>query len=236
MKQIAIAVVLSVGLLAAGCQNKVEQCNSLIDVINTGAEALEKAGPTDVDNPDQAADQINSGIRTIDSTVPQLEQLELKDDELKGYADEYKTMMTDTKTHFSKLAGILRTIDAFEKKVAAAREEMEQAQENLSEACSDPDNGDACQELGQVASKMPRDPSESEKVAKWTSQMNEVEIGNADIEAARDELVAAMGSISSAATKGAEHEQEMNRIAEKIDETTSREGPLIDSMNTYCQS
>jgi uncharacterized membrane protein YjjP (DUF1212 family) len=78
-------------LAVSGCENRVGQCNKLIEVINTEGNKLKVS--SDAAGLKKMADD-------LDAAAKKLEAVDITIDKLKGYRDEYKNFMVD----FSKAA------------------------------------------------------------------------------------------------------------------------------------
>lgn len=89
-----IASLVALGLLMASCsENKVSQCNRLIEIANqavSGVEAVsETRQPDDVESMNRIAD-------IADTAKSQMESLQLSDPQLKEYQTRFVAMYTDT--------------------------------------------------------------------------------------------------------------------------------------------
>jgi hypothetical protein len=74
------------GALASGCENRVGECNKLIEVINSEGEKLQVKSDA-------------AGLKTmadeLDASAKKIEGVPLTIDKLKKYRDEYKGFMVD---------------------------------------------------------------------------------------------------------------------------------------------
>lgn len=82
----AIAVTVSLGLLS--CDGKIAQCNRLIEVINKEQGPLKKATGNDPAALKKLAD-------TLDNVAKKVEAVELKDEKLLSFRNEYSQMAKD---------------------------------------------------------------------------------------------------------------------------------------------
>ncbi|MDX2100869.1 MAG: hypothetical protein SFW36_24075 [Leptolyngbyaceae cyanobacterium bins.59] len=98
-----------IGGLATACgESKVSQCNKLSAVVNKvakEAQALSKAN-----KPDDQFAQLSKAADSLDGYAAELQQVQLKDETLKGYQTRFVAIYTDT----SKASRSL--VDAFKKR------------------------------------------------------------------------------------------------------------------------
>jgi hypothetical protein len=85
-----LAAVLGAALSLLGCDSKTRQCNRLIGVINKEQEPLKKEPPK-LDDPGS----LRTFGDTLDGVAKQVSTVELKDEELGGFRDNYAKMAKD---------------------------------------------------------------------------------------------------------------------------------------------
>jgi len=124
--QIVVASVLSIGaaLLVTGCgQKKINECNALIQVINTGVQNLEKGnkiagdatGVAELKGMADAMDKVAGDAGKVELTIP----------ELKKQRDDYQTMAKEVAKAARDMASAAEAKDA--NKINAAQAAMEKA-------------------------------------------------------------------------------------------------------------
>ncbi|HIK27824.1 MAG: hypothetical protein N3E45_11755 [Oscillatoriaceae bacterium SKW80] len=120
-----ISLSASVTLLVAACgYNKVAECNQLIDGINKGHAIVTNFQGNDA----AAANKLADGL---DSTLAQLEKIELKDKQLQGFKSRFTEIYRDLSKAFRTTAKALVTAKSADEtqagleKVKKARSEVE---------------------------------------------------------------------------------------------------------------
>ena len=121
---IVVGALSAAGLLASGCgQKKINECNGLIQVINTGVQNLEKGGkfsgdPSGVNELKQMADSMDkvaADAAKVDITIP----------ELKKFSTDYQAMAKEVAKAARDMATAAEAKDA--NKINAAQAAMEKA-------------------------------------------------------------------------------------------------------------
>lgn len=82
----------TLGLLAAGCGGKVAECNKLVSVINSNAEAV-KTATTKMDTSKGDPKPFEELAGAMDKAADSIKGVPLKNEELKKLAKEYEEMM-----------------------------------------------------------------------------------------------------------------------------------------------
>ena len=125
--QIIVAGVLSaVGIMlgGAGCgQKKINECNALIQVINTGVQNLEKGGKFSGDP--SGVGELKSMADAMDKVAADAAKVELSIAELKKYSADYQAMAKEVAKAAREMATAAEAKDA--NKINAAQAAMEKA-------------------------------------------------------------------------------------------------------------
>jgi hypothetical protein len=99
--------------LASGCDNKIEQCNAFIDQANAAQSAfvaLEAAAL----NPET----LKGRVKQIDESIEKLKGVELKDEKLKGFRDDYVSGLEVYSKGLTKMSSLEKdNVDDFNKLV-----------------------------------------------------------------------------------------------------------------------
>jgi hypothetical protein len=105
MKPAAVALTtLALGVGALGCDGKISQCNRLIKVINEEQKPLREMQGTDPAALEKLSD-------TLDSVAKKVTAVELKDDKLVKFRDDYAKMATDLAKTAKDTAAALKSAD-----------------------------------------------------------------------------------------------------------------------------
>ena len=116
----AAAMWVGIGLLSvtilSGCQGKIAQCNVLIEVINSEGKKIPKMSTKEPASFDKAA-------KSFEGTAKRMAAVELKDEKLIEFRDEYKGMLEDLA---KATRGIVSARDSKDPvKIKKANEKME---------------------------------------------------------------------------------------------------------------
>jgi hypothetical protein len=118
------AAVVACAALLAGCgQQKVNQCNALIQVINTGVQSLEKSPKVEGDTAGSADLKVMAD--TMDKVASDAAKVPLTIPELKKFSAEYQSMAKDVSKAARDMGAAADAKD--QKKVAAAQAALEEA-------------------------------------------------------------------------------------------------------------
>jgi hypothetical protein len=124
--QNVVAGVLTVGacLLAAGCgQKKINECNAIIQVINTGVQNLEKGGKFSGDP--SGVGELKAMADAMDKVAADAAKVDLTIPELKKYSTDYQAMAKEVAKAARDMAAAAEAKDA--NKINAAQAAMEKA-------------------------------------------------------------------------------------------------------------
>jgi chromosome segregation ATPase len=103
-----VATMATVGvLLACGAFKKVEQCNALVDKINTAQQAARRA-----DSSEQAsAEELKKLAGVLEQLAKDIGAMDIKNEKLRGYADEYQQMVSQMAAASRKLIAAVEAGD-----------------------------------------------------------------------------------------------------------------------------
>ena len=104
-----VAVLVALGLFAAGCDSKVGQCNSLNKVINKGSEQLKKSTSAANKTDPKAYKEIADQIKTLAGEVG---KVSLKDEKLKEFSKSYQDLLKSFAQVFVDLSAAMEGKDA----------------------------------------------------------------------------------------------------------------------------
>ncbi len=111
-------------LLATGCtQKKVQECESLVQVINGGVQSVDKAGKPSTE--DGGIQDLQSMADSMDRVAADASKLPLTVPELKKFAGDYQTMAKGLASGARAIASVAQLKDA--KKTAEAQTAMERS-------------------------------------------------------------------------------------------------------------
>ncbi len=126
MRYQIIALGMATGILlgGAGCgQKKINECNALIQVINTGVQNLEKGGKFSGDP--SGVGELKSMADAMDKVAADAAKVELTIPELKKYSTDYQAMAKEVAKAARDMAAAAEAKDA--NKINAAQAAMEKA-------------------------------------------------------------------------------------------------------------
>lgn len=105
-------LVAAVASFAAGCNDKVDQCNKLIGAVNDATAALDKVKPA----ASSTAKDMGETAKALDAMKGKIGAVQLKDEKLKGLQTDYANVV-------GKAAGAVKSMEgAMEKQDKAAAE------------------------------------------------------------------------------------------------------------------
>ncbi|WP_437783964.1 hypothetical protein [Sorangium sp. So ce1097] len=138
------ALVAALGLVvgAGGCgQNKVSECNALIEVINKGVQSIEKGTKAGTDQ--GGSSELKAMADAMDKVAADAAQVKLTTQELQKFSSEYQAMAKDVAKAARDLATAADANDAEKSNAAQAAIEKAIKQEdplvdNINKFCQAP--------------------------------------------------------------------------------------------------
>ncbi|WP_437602218.1 hypothetical protein [Sorangium sp. So ce590] len=138
------ALVAALGLVAGagGCgQNKVSECNALIEVINKGVQSIEKGTKTGADQ--GGSSELKTMAEAMDKVAADAAQVKLTTPELQKFSGEYQAMAKEVAKAARDLATAADANDAEKSNTAQAAIEKAIKQEdplvdNINKFCQAP--------------------------------------------------------------------------------------------------
>lgn len=138
------ALVAALGLVAGagGCgQNKVSECNALIEVINKGVQSIEKGTKAGTDQ--GGSSELKAMADAMDKVAADAAQVKLTTQELQKFSSEYQAMAKDVAKAARDLATAADANDADKSNAAQAAIEKAIKQEdplvdNINKFCQAP--------------------------------------------------------------------------------------------------
>ena len=118
------ASLLALGVSGCG-QKKVTECNSLIQVINTGVASLEKGPKLEGGDPANGVADLKAMADSMDKVAGDAAKVELTMPELKKYSAEYQAMAKDVSHAAREMAAAAEAKDV--QKITTAQTAMEAA-------------------------------------------------------------------------------------------------------------
>lgn len=110
-----VAVMGALAVVGMGCDGKIPQCNRLIEVINKEQAPLKNLKGND-------PDELKKLAETLDGVAGKVKAVELKDEKLIGFRDEYGKMAEDLAATSRETAEALTSNDP--KKATEAAKKM----------------------------------------------------------------------------------------------------------------
>lgn len=115
----ALVAVLGLVAGASGCgQNKVSECNALIEVINKGVQSIEKG--TKAGGDQGKAEELKAMADAMDKVAADAAQVKLTTPELQKFSTEYQTMARDVAKAARELAAATEANDLDKRDAAHA--------------------------------------------------------------------------------------------------------------------
>lgn len=114
----------TIGLAACGERKKVNECNALIDIINTGVEEIQR-GTRPAPDAGPGAKELRELAESMDGVATQASKVQLSLPELKKFSEQYEGMTRDVATAARELAVAFEKVD--EESMRKAQAKMEDA-------------------------------------------------------------------------------------------------------------
>ncbi|WP_437680405.1 hypothetical protein [Sorangium sp. So ce131] len=123
------AALVALGLGAGGCgQNKIAECNALIEVINKGVQSIDKGSKAGADQ--GGSSELKAMADAMDKVAADAAQVKLTTPELQKFSGEYQAMAKDVAKAARDLAAAADANDAEKTNTAQAAIEKAIKQED----------------------------------------------------------------------------------------------------------
>ncbi|MEZ4446494.1 MAG: hypothetical protein R3B72_45870 [Polyangiaceae bacterium] len=124
MRTTVLAAFLVTSVLGCGSQTKIEECNALVGVINTGVEKVQK-GVSATPDGGAAVGELRSLADELEAIAGEAAKLKLTLPELTKFSGDYQTMAKNVATAARELADAVDNVDV--EKMSEAQTRMETA-------------------------------------------------------------------------------------------------------------
>lgn len=120
IRSVLVASVTAVVLVGTfGCNNKVAQCNKLIDKVNVSTAKMDESAKK-LDGNDDAKDLVELG-KSLDTGKKEIESVEISDAKLKGLQGQFVTSIDNMAVSAKAMSAGIEKNDATAVKAAAAK-------------------------------------------------------------------------------------------------------------------
>lgn len=223
-------------LAATGCENKIGQCNALVEQIN-GSHSVIEEGTDFVMHPEKIQQGLKTFNEHIAAETSKIEKVELSDEKLKGYSKQYVEMMREVGAVISEMATATGKLTELQAKVEGGTKSWMDSVTKLKVDCIK--QRKQCDELSKSLQKTPlvtgmRPDEDAKKLKEFKDGIAQVTLEEGELKTTRDELVKALDDFSKALEELAGVMSTVEASAKKISEVTSKESPIVDGINGYC--
>lgn len=223
---------------ALGCDTKVEECNQMTSVINPFAEqltSLEKA--FGAQSPDEIKAPLESAAKAAEETAGKLAALTLKKEELKKYATDYQAMCNEMAAAAKEMSAIMGEVAPMQKAAEESAAKSQEANTKLGTVCgSDATLAEPCQKVMAALSSLPSDPTQTEAATAKIAEIKALTIENEALKTAVGEVASQLEVMVKSTAEAMSVQKRLEEAAKKAEAATSKEDPIVDGLNTYCQA
>lgn len=234
----AITMCLLFTAFALGCDSKVEECNQMTSVVNPFAEqlqGLEKA--FGAESPEAMKAPLESVAKVAEETASKLASLNLKKDELIKFSADYQVVCNEMAAAANEMKTIMSDIGPMQQAAEASAQKSQEANSKLTAVCgSNPALGDTCQKVMGILSSLPADPTQTEAANAKLAELKAVQTENTDLKTAIEEVSTQLEAMVKATGEFMVAQKKLEEVAKKAEAATSKETPIIDGLNNYCQA
>ncbi|HVR18128.1 MAG TPA: hypothetical protein VMS65_00485 [Polyangiaceae bacterium] len=221
-----------------GCNKKIPECNALIQQLNDTSTVMEKETSA-LGGSKQSKETLEKVATITKSETEKIAKVELTVPELQGFSKSYQTLLNDTVAATRAIGKAAGEADGVQEAVTKAQGGFVAASTKLNVACVK-----ARKECAAVGDKLTRAPSingmkpheDAKKLEEYVASIASVEVKNADVKAAVDDIKKTVGDFAAALKKSGDVQEETEKAMKTMTEINAKEPALIKSINDFCQA
>jgi hypothetical protein len=236
LKSTAVAVTLCIG--SFGCNKKIPECNALIKQLNDTSAVMEKETAA-MSGGKQTKDALDKVATVTKTETDKIAKVELSVAELQGFSKNYQVLLNDTVTATQTIGKVAGELEAVQDATTKAQAAFTAATTKLNVACVK-----ARKECAAVGDKLTNAPAitgikpddDAKKLEEYKKGIGSVELKNADVKAAVEDIKKAVGDFVAALKRSGAAQQDSEKAMKTMTEINAKEPVLIKSINDFCQA
>ncbi|HEX6274310.1 MAG TPA: hypothetical protein VFZ53_14815 [Polyangiaceae bacterium] len=235
LKSTVIAVTLC-GIV--GCNKKIPECNALIKQLNDTSTVMEKETSA-LSGSKQTKEALDKVAAVTKTETDKIAKVELSVPELQGFSKNYQTLLNDTVGATQAIGKAAGELEGVQEAVTKAQSGFLGATSKLNVACVK-----ARRECAALGDKLTRAPSitglkpeeDAKKLEEYAQGIAGVDVKNADVKAAVDDIKKTVGDFAAALRKSGALQQDSEKAMKTMNDINTKEPVLIKSINDFCQA
>lgn len=234
------STVITVTLCASsfGCNKKIPECNALIKQLNDTSTVMEKETSA-LSGGKQTKDALDKVAGVTKTETDKIAKVELTVAELQGFSKNYQVLLNDTVAATQTIGKVAGEIEAVQEATTKAQAAFMAATTKLNVACVK-----ARKECAAVGDKLTNAPSitgikpddDAKKLEDYSKGIASVDVKNADVKAAVEDIKKAVGDFVSALKRSGAAQRDSEKAMKTMTEINAKEPVLIKSINDFCQA
>lgn len=217
----------------SGCDNKVPQCNQMVEILNAAAEKMESYKPEGEDFK-KNAEAASEMSRLAQSTGSKLEGVDLKDETLKGFRTQYLEILKHMAAHTQAMSDAMLELTTVQPDAEKANDKLRVTRESIETLCQTAT--ESCQKISDAMASVPSEPAEDEVAAvlkTYGEKLSGLELED-PLKAAVAKHVEAVEAFRGLVNKATEQQQKAEEADQELSTVIESEKKLVDQLNRYC--
>jgi hypothetical protein len=236
LKSTVIAVTVCVG--SVGCNKKIPECNALIKQLNDTSTVMEKETNA-LGGSKQTKEALDKVAAVTKTETDKIAKVELTVPELQGFSKNYQTLLNDTVGATQAIGKAAGELEGVQEAVTKAQSGFMGATSKLNVACVKARKD--CAALGDKLTRVPsitgiKPEEDAKKLEEYAQGIAGVDVKNADVKAAVDEIKKTVGDFAVALRKSGALQQDSEKAMKTMTDINAKEPILIKSINDFCQA
>lgn len=234
----ALVMLVVFAAFALGCDTKVEECNEMTSVINPFADQLKSLeNAFNGESPDAMKAPLESAAKAAQETSGKLAAMNLKKEELQKFSTDYQSMCNEMAAAATEMSTIMNEIGPMQKAAEESATKSQEANAKLGTLCG----GNAklaktCQKVMEVLSSLPTDPTQTEAASAKIAELKALPMDVEELKTAVAEVATQLETMVKSTADAMTVQTRLQAAAQKAEAATTKETPIIEGLNAYCQA
>jgi DNA repair ATPase RecN len=131
----------------------------------------------------------------------------------------------------------MENIAPMQKAAEESAQKSQEANAKLGEACgSDPNLADTCQKVMTILSSLPSDPTQINAANEKIAELKAISTDNEALKTAIENVAGHLETMVKSTAEFMALQGKLEEVAKKAESATSKEAPIIEGLNSYCQA
>jgi hypothetical protein len=224
-----VGAALFAAILATGCDSKVKECNSVIDVVN---DTVGKMGAVEAkmatDDPAELVAGTKEFVGLVKGASENIGKLEITNEGLKPHVAAYKKMLDDVAAAAEGMVGDLEGVSSLD--TEGVSKKLDTLMGDLQKACAT-ESEDCNKVAGALEGGGQLDAASAKDMA---GKLEALEITDENLKKIVTDSAAAAKEFATTVESAESLDKKLSEGAAKLDAAAAAEDSVVDAINQYC--